>query len=269
MSNTMNEPKLSVIMGVYNSRDRDELIRSIKSIQNQSFTNWQCIICDDGSEDKTYEFLTQYTRNDSRFIFVRNEANRGLGYSLNRALDRVTTPYVVRQDADDYSREDRFNKLYAYMEGHPEIDVLGTGMIMFDDCGEWGNYKIRTTHVYKKDFLIGTVVAHPSVIMRTKSIKACGGYRVARETRRCEDYDLFMRMYAAGYNICNIEDKLYYYKSNRNGNKRKFKNVFNESVVRFKGFKTLKMGIRGYPYILKPFVLYFMPSYLKNKIRKA
>lgn len=269
MSNILKEPMLSVIMGVYNCRDRNELLRSIKSIQNQSFKNWQCIICDDGSEDKTYEFLTGCTRNDSRFILIRNEANRGLGYSLNKALDIVETPYVVRQDADDYSREDRFKRLYAYMEEHPEIDVLGTGMVMFDDHGEWGRYRIRTTHADKRDFLVGTVVAHPSVIMRTKSIKECGGYRVARETRRCEDYDLFMRMCAAGYNICNIGDELYYYKSNRNGNKRKFKNVFSESIVRYKGFKALKLGVRAYPYILKPFVLYFMPSYLKKIIRKA
>lgn len=269
MCNTLNKPMLSVIMGVYNCRDRNELIRSIESIQRQSFTNWECIICDDGSEDKTYEFLTECTKKDSRFILVRNEANRGLGYSLNKALEMVKTPYVVRQDADDYSREDRFNRLYTYMEQHPEIDVLGTGMIMFDDHGEWGNYRIRTKHADKRDFLIGTVVAHPSVIMRTRSLKACGGYRVACETKRCEDYDLFMRMCAAGYNICNIEDQLYYYKSDRNGNKRKFKNVFNESVVRYKGFKTLKLGVKGCLYILKPFVIYFMPSFLKKIIRKA
>lgn len=269
MTNLKRTPLVSVIMGIYNSKNKKELIRSLKSIQSQSLTDWECIICDDHSEDDTYDFLIQYTRNDSRFIIIKNEKNMGLGFSLNKALEKAKAPYIIRQDVDDYSSQNRFEKLYLYMEEHREIDVLGTGMVLYDEDGEWGNYKIRTLNAKKNDFLIGTVVAHPSVIMRTKSLRACDGYRIARETRRCEDYDLFMRMYAKGYKICNIDEQLYYYKANRNGNKRKFKNVINESIVRAKGFKILGIGIKGFPYIMKPYILYFVPDRLKKRIKGA
>ncbi len=269
MIKSENIPQISVIMGIYNSNNKEEVLKSIKSIQDQTFTNWECIICEDGSEDDTYLFLQEHFHDDERIILIQNKTNRGLCFSLNHALEKVRAPYIIRQDTDDYSRRDRFERLYSYMEEHQEIDVLGTGMVMYDNLGEWGSYKIRTVRAQKEDFLIGTVVAHPSVIMKTESLRKCGGYRVAPETRRCEDYDLFMRMYAAGCVICNIKDELYYYKADREGNKRKFINVVNECVVRYKGYKNLEMGLIGIPYVFKPIIMFLVPSFIRKKIRKV
>lgn len=258
---------VTVIMGVYNSYEKKELIRSLNSIKNQSFTQWKCIICDDASIDDTFEFLEKFIDNDKRFTLIKNELNMGLGYSLNKALEKVKTKYVIRQDADDYSSEDRFQKLYDYMENHKNIDVLGSGMILFDKKGKWGSYKIRSYSIKKDDFLLGTVVAHPSVIMKTESLRNNGGYRISWETRRCEDYDLFMRMFKNKCNIANIDDELYFYFSNREGTKRKFINVIKECVVRYKGFKNLGMGAKKWIYIAKPLIVYLFPNRLLKKLK--
>lgn len=262
-------PIISVIMGIYNSTNKAEVKKSLDSIANQTFQNWECIICDDGSTDDTYNFLQENYGEDKRFVIIQNEVNMGLCGALNNALSKAKGKYIVRQDTDDYSCIERFETLLNYMDNHDEVDVLGTGMIMYDQEGEWGHYKIRTLSAKKEDFLIGTVVAHPSVIMKTESIRACGGYRVAWETKRCEDYDMFMRMFKMGCKINNIEEELYYYKSNRNGNKRKFKNVIKECFVRYKGFTALEIGFKKWIYVFKPIFMQIIPSGLKRSFKNG
>lgn len=262
-------PKVSVIMGVYNTANKEEIQKALISIKEQTFSKWECIICDDGSNDDTYEFLINFANDDKRFVIIQNNENKGLAYSLNNALSKAKGKYIIRQDVDDYSALDRFEKLYTYMEEHSDIDVLGSGMILYDEQGIWGNYKIRTLEAQKNDFLIGTVVAHPSVIMKAQSLRDCNGYRVSKETRRCEDYDLFMRMFSKGYKICNIKDELYFYKADRNGTKREFINVVNESIVRKKGFKLLGLGVKKYVYIMKPYIVFLTPKKIVGLIKKG
>lgn len=268
MEEKNNIPLVSVIMGIYNTSNKNEVYKSIESIKNQTLKNWECIICDDGSKDDTYKFLKEITHKDSRFKIIQNNQNSGLGYSLNHALSYVKSDYVIRQDADDYSKKNRFDFLYHYMVNHDDVDVLGTGMFLFDENGIWGNYKIRTYQAKKEDFLIGTVVAHPSTIIKTESLRKCNGYRISWETKRCEDYDLFMRMFSKGYKIHNVEDQLYYYKVSKNGIKRKFINVIKECVVRYKGFSLLHLGLKKWIYIVKPFIVYIIPNTLKQRIKE-
>lgn len=256
-------------MGVYNATDRTELKKSIESIIDQSYTDWECIICDDASNDGTYEFLIENWGSDKRFVIIKNNENSGLGFSLNRCLSIAKGIYIIRQDADDYSKFNRFEVLVSYMEANRDVDVLGSGMYLFDSNGIWGSYYIRTYEIKREDFLIGTVVAHPSVIMKTSSLKSNGGYRVSWETRRCEDYDLFMRMYKNGSKIVNLSEKLYYYKEERYGKKRKLVNVIKESVVRFKGFYNLKLFPIGFLYVFKPYLVFLLPKSLIKRLRKG
>ena len=105
----MNEkPKISVIMGIYTSKDKDMVRYAIDSIKNQTFKEWEFVICDDGSPDDTWEFLTTEYGDDERFVLVHNETNGGLRVALNSCLAAANADYVVRMDADDYSRPDRF-----------------------------------------------------------------------------------------------------------------------------------------------------------------
>ena len=134
---------------------------------------------------------------------------RGLRVALNACLRVARADYVVRQDADDFSRKDRLQILYDYVQAHPSLDVVGTAMVSFDETGERGTLHPKWENPCKKNFLYGSVVAHASTIMKKSSIEEFGGYRVSWETIRCEDYDLYMRMYAKGMTLRNIDDGLF------------------------------------------------------------
>lgn len=98
-----------------------------------------------------------------------------------------------------------------------------------------------------------------------------GGYREAKETRRCEDYDLFMNLYAKKYKGYNIQEKLYYYRINRNEKRkhRPMKYRVDEMVVRFRGFKNMKILVKGMPYVFKPIIVGLMPQALLKNIKKC
>ena len=108
----MNKAKISVIMGIYNSPNKEVVKYAIDSICNQTFKEWEFVICDDGSTDDTWDFLNKEYGTDKRFILIRNSENSGLRVALNNCLKASNAEYVVRQDADDYSRKDRLSLIH-------------------------------------------------------------------------------------------------------------------------------------------------------------
>lgn len=265
----MNDPKISVIMGIYQSKNKDMVRKAIQSIIDQTFTEWEFVICDDGSPDDTWEFLNKEYGKDERFVLVRNEQNGGLRVALNSCLKAASAEYVVRMDADDYSRPDRLECLYKAARSNASVDVIGTAMMSFDDKGEYGVIHPRKLEPQKMDFLHGSVVAHASTIMKKDSLLRVNGYRVAWETTRCEDTDLYMRMCANGAEFRNLDEPLYYVRQDRDSvARRKYINRVKEAVVKFKGFRLMKMPLYGYIFVLKPLVVGLIPAGLLLAIKK-
>lgn len=95
--------KVSVIMGVYNCKDKKMLKKSINSIINQTYSDWECIICNDGSTDNTLEALNNIAQVDSRIKIISYDKNKGLNYALNMCLKEAQGTYIARQDDDDIS----------------------------------------------------------------------------------------------------------------------------------------------------------------------
>lgn len=263
------KPKISIIMGIYNPKNKEMIDKCLDSIMNQTFKEWECILCNDGTTNGLFDYIKKNYGHDTRFVFIENEKNSGLRVALNNAIKFAKADYLVRQDIDDYSAANRLEKMIEYMSLHKDVDVLGTGMYKFDDNNVWGQFVPKVKNANKKSFLSGTIVAHPTVIMRKEAITQVGGYRVAWETTRCEDTDLFMRMYANGSIITNIDDKLYYYREDLDAfKKRKFLNRIKEAVVRYKGYKILREPIWGYIYVFKPIILGLIPSYFLYILKK-
>ena len=123
-------PLVSVIMGVYN--DSKTLEAAIDSILNQSFQDLELIICDDASTDKTPLVFEKY-RSHPKIVLLKNEKNLGLAESLNRCLALARGEYIARQDADDTSLPERFEKQREYLKSHPETQVLGTFATIVDE----------------------------------------------------------------------------------------------------------------------------------------
>ena len=125
---------VSIIMGVYNGANT--LSQALESIMAQTYTKWELIACDDCSTDETLKILSNYVDKDSRIKVIRNGENCGLAASLNHCLEYVQGTYIARMDCDDLSVETRLEKQVAYLESHPEFDLVGTYMQAFDESGK-------------------------------------------------------------------------------------------------------------------------------------
>lgn len=259
-------PKVSVIMGVYNCKDIEALNNSINSIINQTYNDWELIICNDGSTDNTLNILKKIEKKDKRIKLISYEQNRGLGYALNKCIEVSKGEYIARQDDDDISEINRFEKQVLYLDNNKYISIVGCTANVFDGENVWGKYKVPEKP-NKKDFYWNSPFIHPSIMLRKKDIVKAGGYRIAKETRRCEDYDLFMRMYSLGMKGYNIQEELYKYKVT-NGNKkyRPMRYRIDEAKVRYIGYKKLGILFKGIPYIVKPIIIGLIPQFIFKKI---
>ena len=141
-------PKVSVIMGVYNCENT--LDDAINCILKQSFSDWEMIICDDGSSDRTFEIALKYVCNKIKLL--RNEKNRGLNYTLNKCLAYSSGEYIARMDGDDLCSEDRFLKEVNELDHHKEIAIVSCNMEYFDEDGVWGMCR-KKEYPIGKDFL--------------------------------------------------------------------------------------------------------------------
>ncbi len=260
-------PKISVISGAYNIANCYSFRKSMESILSQSFSDFEFIICDDGSSDNTYELLLEYSRQDVRIKLIKNEVNLGLAASLNKCIAISEGEYIARHDMDDYNSPERFEKQLAYMEAHPEIAVLGTYAYLFDENGVWGEERYAE-NITERDFLFTSPYKHGSVIMRKSALCTVGGYRVAKETRRAEDYDLFMSMKAL-YRGANLPEFLYYFCEDKNTLKRrKYKYRIDEVKVRYRGFKKLGLLPKGIFYVIKPLIVGLLPIFMIRFLKR-
>ena len=155
--------KVSVIMPAFNAEKY--ISEAIDSILNQTFTDFEFIIINDGSTDKTAEIVKSYK--DDRIIFLDNEENKGIVYTLNKGLEISTGTYIVRMDADDISLENRIEKQVDFMEKNLDTGVLGSSIKMFGEGIQSTIVSYATdSNMIKANLIFHSCLAHPSVIIR-------------------------------------------------------------------------------------------------------
>ncbi|MDD4528108.1 MAG: glycosyltransferase [Candidatus Margulisbacteria bacterium] len=261
-------PKISVIMGCYNSGQR--VIAAIESIQKQTFSDWEFIICDDSSTDDTYNILLNLSSFDPRVIIIKNNKNLKLGATLNNCLSVSSGEYIARMDDSDFSYPHRFELQNNFLDDNPDYAIVSSAHIIYNESGE-SVIRKGVEYPCKKSFLWGTPFCHAASFFRRDALLSVNGYRIAKETCRTEDYDLFMRLYANGYKGYNIQEALYRYYLPLDGMKKRrlIKYRINEAIVRYKGFKSLGLLPLGLPYVFKPIVVSLFPhrilQFLHNK----
>lgn len=263
-------PKVSVIMGVYNTRKKEILENAIMSILNQTLRDFEFIICDDGSTDNTMNFIIETCQNDDRVIILKNETNMGLAYTLNKCLKIAKGEYIARMDADDESILTRLEKQVEFLDNNKEYGLVGTNINLFDEKrGIWG-IKKYTEHVNKEDFLYNVPLAHPAIMARKEAYQVVNGYRDIKQTIRVEDYDCFMRMQKNEIKIYNIQEELLKYREDDIcAKKKKYRYRFNEVWVRYNGFKELGLlNLKNYIYIVKPLIAGVLPQKIIKRFSK-
>ncbi len=236
------DEKISVIMAVYNAEKT--LSEAVDSILNQTYGNFEFIICDDASADGSFNLLQEYAKRDSRIILIHNEKNSKLSFSLNHCLKYTTGKYVARMDADDISVPERFEKQLFFLENHPTIDLVGTAMERFNEEGVIDVVSKPTTldKYYMKQ---GIPFNHATIMTYKRVYDRLEGYTVSERTKRAQDFDLWFRFFAAGFQGANLDEALYLVREDAAAIRRRtFKVRWNAIKTRYIGYQMLDFPIR-------------------------
>lgn len=265
----MNNTKMiSVIMGVHNS-SKTKLLEAIDSIKKQTYKNWEFIICDDGSTDNTLTFIKQIAEDDTRIKIISNDRNRGLAFTLNACLKQARGEYIARMDDDDVSLPNRFQTEVDFLEQHSKYSFVSSNY--FINLSKTNRKIVKNKALPRKeDFLWTSPFLHPATMFRKSALIKVGGYRVAKETLRAEDYDLFMRMYAFGMYGYNIQIPLYDYYIGQSALKKKSRYIYRifESKIRFINFQKMELPLsKSILFSIKPLVVGLLPKSLIYQIR--
>jgi glycosyltransferase involved in cell wall biosynthesis len=202
---------VSILLPVY--QGELFLAESINSILNQSYDNFELIIINDGSTDKTGDIIAGYK--DKR-ISVVTQKNKGLVESLNIGIKMTKSEYIARQDADDISEPTRLEKQVNFLESHKNVVMAGCSMKVVDmSSAIMHEHRVLLNNPeLKQELLMRSPFAHGSVMMRKDAVIKAGGYR--KDEWPAEDYGLWLRMAEFG-DFANLDEPLYIYRENTVG----------------------------------------------------
>lgn len=198
-------PAISVVMAVYNGEKY--LKEAVDSILNQTFTDFEFIIIDDGSTDKTLKILQTYS--DQRIIIVSNERNLGISHSRNIGLKRARGQYIAHMDADDISVPGRIEKQYRFMEKNPEVGLCGSAREVFGNKSKLTIPFLNHEEIFTR-LLFSCSIFQPSSFQR-KAINNSGIF-FDTNYKYAEDTEYFIRLGLNGVRFANLKEPLLKYR---------------------------------------------------------
>ena len=258
---------VSVIMGTrYIKEDITLLKRAVSSILNQSFADFEFLICDDGSSDNAKKYLESLK--DQRIRLIRRENCIELSMKLNLCLKESLGKYIARMDDDDWSHPDRLEKELNYLLDNDEIDFVGCNVSLVQNGNVIGKRNLPVKPSVE-DFYITQPYVHPTLMFRSEALKKIKGYSEHKNCVLCEDYDLLLRMYKAGFSGLNLQEILldYTIPTTPKGN-RKMSHRFNEVITRYNRFRELGVLPGALPYVVKPILVGLLPDAILDKIKR-
>jgi len=264
----MGTPLISVLMGVYYHRPDTALLeRSINSILAQSITDFEFLICDDGSTKEAKLILERMAQEDDRICLIRRERLFLLSEKLNECLNQAKGTFVARMDDDDYSAPTRLANQLIYLKEHPNVSFVGCNVNLRCNDRIVGERQFPEFPEVR-DFYMTQPFIHPTLMFRKNVLLAVKGYSEDKYCILCEDYDLLLRLYTAGYCGANIQRVLFDYTipATAKGNRR-FTHRINESVTRYRRFRELKCLHTAWPYVIKPLAVGLLPERILKKIK--
>ena len=193
--------KVTVLMSVYNG---EKFLReAIDSILIQSYPDFEFLIIDDSSTDRTPEIIRSYQ--DPRIKIIRNSENLGLTKSLNKGLSLAQGEYIARMDADDISYPNRLDEQIYYLDCNPDVAMVGTGRENIDEDGKVIGIVIPPNVVSFECLIEGNQFQHSSVMFRKEIVLKEGGYCPFMQC--CQDYHLWLKL-SRNYPLHNIPEVL-------------------------------------------------------------
>jgi len=207
-------PQVSILMPVRN--EERYLQGALDSLYCQTFSDWELIAVDDGSSDLTSTILAEAARSDSRVRAIRREGG-GLVAALNAGLETCRAALVARFDGDDICHPRRIEQQAAFLEAHPDTGLVACNFRHFPrghlkqgmiDYETWQNGLADHTLVIR-DLFVESPFVHPSIMARRAILEEVGGYH---DVGWPEDYDLWLRMAAAGVRFARLPQTLLFWR---------------------------------------------------------
>lgn len=205
-------PLISILLPVYNAAPF--IKECLLSIQNQTFTEFETVIVDDGSSDETIDLITKLVSKDHRFKRFGFSENRGIVAALNYGLEKCSGKWIARMDADDIMHPDRLSKQLSFMNRHPDIDIQGAQVeLIRDDASitegqhnyiNWGNQLTRDLEI-KQEIFAESPIIHPTFFISKSYYLKLSGYQ---DNPWVEDYDFLLRAFNQGAKFGKIPEKL-------------------------------------------------------------
>lgn len=202
------KPLISVIMPVYNAADYVEM--AIKSILDQTETNFEFLIIDDSSQDESWKIISSYAKKDSRIKAFRNKDNIGLVKSLNKLLPKTKGQYIARMDADDISLSNRFEKQIKFLQKNPELVACGGQVTIIDSQNKILSKKYFPTNAdicYEK--IMNYMVIQPPVLMAKGDVMR--NLRYDNHIFKNDDISMHFKLLSKGP-INNVKEMIFKYR---------------------------------------------------------
>lgn len=233
-----NKPLVSVVMTIFNAEF--SLRRAIESIQRQSLKDFEFLIINDGSTDKSFSIVNEYMKNDKRIRVITNERNLQIAHSLNIGVFSARADFIARMDSDDISFPKRLEVQYTFLQKHPKVAIVGANILIIDE-----NESIISKREYptrsddlKKVMFRYSPFAHPTVMFRKKIFQEFGGYNP--QMIPCEDIDFWFKI-GSKYEFGSIAEPLLKYTLSSNSNSH-----YNLRSTELLGFKIRLNAVRLY-----------------------
>ena len=205
MGENLTEPIISIIMPAYNAENY--IAQAIQSILDQTFTNFEFIIINDGSIDKTESIIKKF--NDPRIIYVKNDLNKNIVESLNIGIDLARGPYIARMDADDISLPSRLETQLLYLK-KKKLDIVGSWVINFSSRHSNSLLKLPISSNNIDFFtLLFSPLIHSTVLGRSELFKEL---KYCKDFEYIEDLELWIRCILSDKLIGNVPELLLKYR---------------------------------------------------------
>lgn len=242
---------ISIGIPIYNAEDF--LADAINSIIAQSYTNWELILIDDGSKDKSLEIAKTFESQDNRIRVISDGVNKKLPARLNQIIYEANGDYIARMDADDMVHSERLAKQLDFLQSNPEFDLVSTSLISIKNNNEI--IGIRTylpKQITKKDALLGQAgIVHASILAK-KSWYQRNLYNEVNAL--AEDYELLLT--AAINNDLKVgflPEYLYYYREESSATKKKMLKGYNTQMQIISKYYNSILSEKDYQNIMRKF----------------
>lgn len=264
----IDTPLVSVVMSVYNSEKY--LQESVNSILNQTYTNFEFIIINDGSNDNCLDMLLEYPKNNNRILIIDQE-NIGLTKSLNRGIKLARGKYIARQDADDKSLPERLEKQIQFLEANAGYFLIGTDYEIIDEHSNIiGKPEILVpinNHEIKAAISKYPPFVHSLVMFRNDT--SCIGYFYDTSYKYSQDYELWIRI-LKHHNAFNLPEVL--------GLSRTWPGMISEKKIKTQRRYALRVkkqivlkhiaNIGFWYYLLKDLSVVYLPKWTRRVYRR-